>query len=229
MFLSCDLFLFLLNGRQSCRPQPREDFFDFFTGRWLGIAQFVIHAELLPLVTAELMKRQHVNALDVAEAGGEIGHPPDLIHVIGEAGYDNESDSNWLFFRREAAGEFVHGLVVHTRESLVHIRINRLEAKQHEIDRSKVLIREPLAEIAIGIQSGVDPRALNGRKELHHEPVLQKRFAAADRQATLHRIQAAAVLAYYFGSSGEADRHSIGELPGVRVVTERTTELTTGK
>jgi hypothetical protein len=44
-----------------------------FGGRRLRLLQMVFDAELLPLEPAHLVERQHLDALDIAEAGRELG------------------------------------------------------------------------------------------------------------------------------------------------------------
>ena len=75
--------------------------------------------------------------------------------------------------------------------------VMRLEAEHHQVDAGQVLVAEPVAEIAVGVERGVDAGFLDGGEQLEHEAVLHQRLAAADGQAALHGAQAVAVLVHH--------------------------------
>jgi hypothetical protein len=58
---------------QSCIAEDRAGALDGFDGRRLDVFERVLDIELVPLVAADLVERQHVHALDVAEASSEAG------------------------------------------------------------------------------------------------------------------------------------------------------------
>ena len=104
----------------------------------------------------------------------------------------------------EAAGELVDRLVVHAGEPLVQVGRHGLQAEQHQVDAGQVLVAEPVAEVAVGVERGVDAQLLGRREHLEHEPVLHQRLAAADGQAALHGLQAVAVLLHHLHRARQA-------------------------
>ena len=64
---------------------------------------------------------------------------------------------------------------------------------------SRSVVAQPVAEVAVGVERGVDAHRLRGREQLHREAVLHQRLAAAEREAARHDLQAVAVLAQLLG------------------------------
>src|SRR5512138_216849 len=85
------------NSVQPHRPEPGEDFLDFLARRRLRLLELIIHSKPLPFEAAQLMERQHVHAVDVAQARGEVRDLPDLLQVIRPAGYDYEANPGGPF------------------------------------------------------------------------------------------------------------------------------------
>ena len=59
--------------------------FNSFDRRRFGRIQRVIDTELLPFVTAHLMKGQYIYSLDVAQPGSEFRNLCDIFGVIGQS------------------------------------------------------------------------------------------------------------------------------------------------
>src|SRR5690349_13685550 len=68
---------------QAYRPKLLANTPDQDSGRGLRVFERVIDTELLPFVTTHLMKRQHVDALDIAEFGCKRSEVVDVVFVIG--------------------------------------------------------------------------------------------------------------------------------------------------
>jgi hypothetical protein len=62
-------------------------------------AKSVIHPELVPLEPAHLMKRQHIDALDVSQTNRKLGHAIHFFHVVRPTRHDNKANSDWMFSR----------------------------------------------------------------------------------------------------------------------------------
>ena len=61
--------------------------------------------EPLPLEAAHLVERQHLDALDVAEPGGELRRLRQVVQVVGQPRHQHEADPDRLAARREPARE----------------------------------------------------------------------------------------------------------------------------
>src|SRR5262249_39187910 len=64
---------------------------DQFANGRLDVLELVVQAQLFPFEATHLVKRKNIDALDVAELGGEPGNWPDGFDIIGEAGNQNEA------------------------------------------------------------------------------------------------------------------------------------------
>ena len=75
-----------------------------------GIPHLVLHPQLFPLETAELMEWQHIHPFDIAQARGEICHLADFVEVVGPARHDDETHPDASSPRGETASKRVDGL-----------------------------------------------------------------------------------------------------------------------
>src|SRR6516164_1815139 len=121
------------NDLQPRRAEPAEDLLDLLPRRRLGIPQLILHPKPFPFEAAELMERQHVHALDVAQPRREVRHSSDLAQVVRPAGHDYETDPDGPTPGGEAARELMHGLVVLAGEPLVNVGRDGLEAEHNQI------------------------------------------------------------------------------------------------
>ena len=90
--------------------------------RRLDVLQRVVEAEPLPLEAAHLVERQHLDALDVAESGRELGDLRQVVSIVGQARHEHEADPDRLAARREPARERQRRLDVHAGERRVALR-----------------------------------------------------------------------------------------------------------
>src|SRR5690348_13637249 len=58
-----------------------------------GVVELVTHAQLLPFVAAHLVERQHVDAFDIAEAGGEPRDAADVVGIVRSEEHTSELQS----------------------------------------------------------------------------------------------------------------------------------------
>src|ERR1051325_2378200 len=123
----------------------RNRFIHCFTGRRSSISHLVLHPELVPLEPAHLMKRQHIDALDISQANRKLGNAIHLFHVVSPAWHDDEANPDWMFSRSKSTREFMNRFVIHAGEALVQSGFYRLESKHHKIDRRKIIIGEARA------------------------------------------------------------------------------------
>jgi DNA-binding NarL/FixJ family response regulator len=75
---------------QSLGPEPANGLLDGVHGWRIGVFQLIGNPEVLPLEPAELMERQHVDSLDVAQARGKRRDSADGVGIVGELGHEHE-------------------------------------------------------------------------------------------------------------------------------------------
>src|SRR6516162_3636775 len=107
-------------------PEPGENLVNLVLRRRFSIPQLVIHFEFLPFIATELMERQHVHSLDVAELCGEVRHAPDFIHIVRKARHNDKPNPDRPFSRSETPGEFMHWFMIHTGDLTVQLGRNCL-------------------------------------------------------------------------------------------------------
>src|SRR6185369_9286907 len=75
------------------------------------------------------------------------------------------------------------------------LSIPRFDIQQHEIDVSKLFIRQPFTQTSIRIERRVNSHSLRRAQESHDETVLHERLAAAQRKTSRHDLQTVTILA----------------------------------
>ena len=112
----------------------------------LDVVERVVEPELLPLVPAHLVERQHVHALDVAEAGGELARCCAMSSRSSVS--PGTSTKRTQIGRSRAArrrANVERRADVHAGELAVPLRVPRLDVEQHEVDRLELGVGEPVA------------------------------------------------------------------------------------
>jgi len=141
------------------------------------------------------VKRQHVDALDVAQAGCEAGDPRDVLGVVCQARHQNESKPDGPFAWRQPPREVKCRRVIHDGQLAMAFRIPCLDVEEHEIERVQLGVGDAVAVVAVRIERRVDAHGLRGRQELYREAMLHQRFSAAQNEAAGHHLETAPVLA----------------------------------
>src|SRR6516165_8346309 len=174
--------------RQSLRAEGRARRGDRLR-RWrFGGLERIADAERFPFEAPHLVKRQHLDTLDVTELRGERGDLRDVGGVIGQAGDQHEPHPYRQPAIGEAARELERRLVVTTGERPVALAVPGLYAEQHQIDVIQVAVGELLAQKPVGLDGSVYAHRLGARQHLHDEAALHQWLAAADRYTAPHHL-----------------------------------------
>src|SRR5688572_10343475 len=205
-------------GLQAGGPEHLASLFRGLGRRRLRLLQMIFDAELFPLEPAQLVKRQHFDALDYPEAGGELGNVPDVVEVVREVRHEHEPDPDRALPGGEASRERKRRTDLAARELFMRFEVPFLESDHDEIYRLEVGIGQLFAEETVRLDRRVHAHAFGGLQQLQHEAVLHERLAAADGEAARHDLEALTIFAQLFGGLRDADRVAVTHRPGVRVV-----------
>src|SRR3954447_21930906 len=106
-------------------------------------------------------------------------------------------------------------------------RIPRLDVEQHNVDLIEFVIRQTFAKVTVGIERGMNSQRLRRREQPRGKTVLHQRFPTTQGKTAEHELQTVSILSQRFDRALECHRYPIHHVPRVRVVTVRTTKLTT--
>src|SRR4051812_23280667 len=115
-------FVFLVSKRlQTREAKSRNGFFSQYRARRLRVPQSVVHPELVPLESSQLMERQHVHSFDVAETAGELCHTPHFRRFVGPSGHQHEPNPDGPMQGGQTPRKFQNRFVRLPRKALVQI------------------------------------------------------------------------------------------------------------
>ena len=131
---------------QSDRAKHSHGLLGLLRRRRCRVLQLVFHAQPFPLEAAELVERQHLDLLDVAEAGGELGDPLDFVGVVRSGRAPARSAATSVV--RSAASRRAKantGALSMPGDATVQVGVERLETEHDQVDacRSASLSRSP--------------------------------------------------------------------------------------
>src|SRR5207247_247238 len=101
----------------------------------LDAIQLVVDPEAVPLVPAQLVKRQDVHALHVAEVGRESGDARNGFGIVRQPRHQDESKPGLPSACGEAPRKVAGRPGVHPRQDAMTLLVPFLDVEQHEIDR----------------------------------------------------------------------------------------------
>ena len=149
------------------------------------------YAEFLPLIDAEGMIRQHLDALHIAECVDESPETAQLILVVGDSRHEHVTDPYRHTKVGEATGTVEDVLIAVTGEPTVCFAVDMLQVEQHSVGalhQPQELAVERLAtreRLARRVETRVDTAPVRLLEERDKPVDLQQRLTAADRDATL--------------------------------------------
>ena len=149
-------------------------------GRGLKIHERVGEAELAPFELAHLVEGEHVHPLHIAEAGGIAGEGGDVIQLVGEAGHQHIAQPHGdaafcqLFCKVEGGLQGLAG------DQLVLLGVPGFDIEQHQVGIGQYGVVGIAAEVAGGIEAGVQPHLLAAAEQGSGEIRLEEGVATAD-------------------------------------------------
>ena len=152
-------------------------------GRGLEVHERVGEAELTPLELTHLVEGEHVHPFHVAEAGSIAGEGSDVVQLVGEARHQHIAQPHGgaafcqLFCKVEGGLQGLAG------DQLVLLRVPGFDIEQHQVGIGQYGVVGIAAEVAGGIEAGVQTHFLAATEQGSGEIRLEEGVATADGHA----------------------------------------------
>src|SRR4051812_17027970 len=97
------------------------------------------------------MKGQHVYTLDVAQTGGELRNLLYVLSVASQPGHQHEAQPDRPSTLRQPTRKIQRRADLLARELAVALGVPSLDVQERQVYSLQLLVREALAQMAVGI------------------------------------------------------------------------------
>ena len=126
----------------------------------MEVLKFVSEAQFSPLGFSELVKGQHINALDVSE---RVRKPREPVYVFGQirpSGNEHITEPDRTPGFSQPARETQRGLKFLARQAQIGLLVPALDVEKHQVDVAHHFFINAIAEKARGIDGRVQAMLL---------------------------------------------------------------------
>ena len=177
--------LFLFSAKYLLRPGH------LLLGGCGHVFERIRYAEFLPLIDAEGMIGQHLDALHIAERVDEGTQSTQLVLIVGDARDKHVADPHWYTKLRKAAGTVEDQLIAVAGELAVRLTVDMLQVKQHRVGalhQPEELAIEgfaPCEGLPCRVEAGIDAAPMSFLEEADEPVDLQQSLTTTDGDTSL--------------------------------------------
>src|SRR5579864_7192437 len=182
------------------------------------IEMLVREVHRLPLEGAELMKRLHLDPLDVFHRCDKPRDTVDIRGVVGDARHQRKPHPYRFANRREPLGKTQGWCELTPGHFAIGVRIRTLDVEQHQIEAGQYFNNTTTTEKSRCLDGGMKAHLLGRGKDSPREVDLHHRFSARDRQPAIERAQRRGKAAQPIDDLLRRNVSSILQMPGVGIV-----------